>query len=164
MRIHRQVLLGAVMSSLFVAPCVLAQTATQVVTFSVVSSSRVSIGNLSAPVPASVTSINGKIRTTAMASGATYAVVTNETNQKIAVSLDADVPRAVSLSVALAAPRGAMSNGQRALTTTPTDVVTGISHADSGLLPVAYQWRSSPGVPAAVLRNRVVTYTITAGL
>ncbi|CAN5563621.1 hypothetical protein BH09GEM1_BH09GEM1_44520 [soil metagenome] len=141
-------------------PCALAaQTATQVVTFSVVSSSRVAIGNLAAPLR-TVTTLSDRTRTSAVVAGSTYAVSTNERNQKITASLDVGVPHAIALAVALGAPRGAASKGLTLLGTTATDVVTGISGADGSDLPMTYQWRGSAGA----VRNRVVTYTITAGL
>jgi K+-sensing histidine kinase KdpD len=155
--------LGTILTSLVAAPLALvAQTATQVVTFSVVSSSRVAIGNLTAAVQADAPSVDRKSRTSAMIAGTSYAVATNEKNQKITASLDASVPRSVSLAVALGAPPGAVSQGLRTLSTTATDVVTGISGSDGTTLPMRYQWNGTASTTA--LRNRVVTYTITAGL
>ena len=147
------------MAILAVAPEVAAQTATQVVTFTVLSSSRVAIGNLGEPVAASP---DRRSRMSAMIAGTTYAVATNEANQKITASLDLPVSRTLSLAVLLEAPRGASSRGLTALTTTPTDVVTGITGADGALLPMRYEWKG--GQVASALKNRVVTYTITAGL
>jgi K+-sensing histidine kinase KdpD len=153
------------MSILIMAPFALrAQTATQVVTFSVVSSSRVAIGNLAAPVQMAAPSSDRASRTSAMVAGTSYLVTTNEKNQKISASLDASVPNALSLSVALGAPHGAMSNGPRTLGTTATDVVTGITGSDGAPLPMRYQWNGSSSGSAAALKHRVVTYTITAGL
>ena len=92
-------------------------------------------------------------------------MTTNEINQKITASLDAGVPKAVALAVSLGAPRGASSKGLTVLGTTAKDVVTGISVVDGADLPMTYQWKdSSSAASAAVLRNRLVTYTITAGL
>lgn len=152
------------MSILAVAPCGLeAQTATQVVTFSVVSSSRVAIGNLAAPALAEVTAAYATSRTSARVAATNYAVATNEKNQKITASLDAPVSSALSLSVALGAPRGAVSKGPRTLRTTATDVVTEITGSDGAALPMTYQWNSAPAASMTALKHRVVTYTITAG-
>ena len=165
MRVQRQAVLATMVSLLGVAPCALsAQTATQVVTFSVVSSSRVAIGNLAAPIR-TVSISPDRIRTSAVVAGTSYAVTTNEINQKITASLDAGVPKAFALAVSLGAPRGASSKGLTVLGTTAKDVVTGISVVDGADLPMTYQWKdSSSAASAAVLRNRLVTYTITAGL
>lgn len=144
-------------------PCLAsAQTATQVVTFSVVSSTRVAFGSVAAPLRAAQASPD-RTRTSAVVAGTSYAIVTNEKNQKITASIDDAVPKAVSLAVALGAPQGAASKGLTLLSTTSTDVVTGISGSDGVALPMSYQWN---GNAAAVARlgNRVVTYTITAGL
>jgi hypothetical protein len=153
------------MSILAVAPgAVVAQTATQVVTFSVVSSSVMAIGNDAAAVPSPAPALGRKTRTSAMVVGTTYAVATNEANQKISASLDVAVPSSLSLSVALDAPRGASSRGLRTLSTTATDVVTGITGSEGAPLPMRYEWNGSASGSARALRNRVVTYTITAGL
>ena len=150
------------LSALTVAPAALqAQTATQVVTFSVVSSSRVAIGSATLPLQASSMAPDASSRTGATVAGTSYAVATNEKNQKISASLDAPVPRGLALSVALGAPHGAVSRGLRPLGTTPTDVVTGIGGSDEGALPVTYRWNATS---VAALKNRIVTYTITAGL
>lgn len=139
-----------------------AQTATQTVTFSVVSSTRVAIGNVTAP--ATRTSlVADRTRTSAIVAGTSYAIVTNEKNQKITASLNGALPKSVSLAVALSAPNGAASKGMTPLSTTSTDVVTGITGTDSAALPMSYQWTSA-AASAAALRNRIVTYTITAGL
>lgn len=149
-------LLGAI-------PCVAgAQTATQTVTFSVVSSTRVAIGSVAAPLRTAQASPDGT-RTSAVVAGTSYAIVTNEKNQKITASIDGAVPRALSLAVALGAPSGAASKGLTLLSTTSTDVVTGISGSDGAALPMSYQWNGKAAAVAGI-RNRVVTYTITAGL
>lgn len=140
-----------------------AQTATQVVTFSVVSSSHVAVGNLAAPLR-SVSTAPDRTRPRAVIAGTRYAVTTNERNQKISASLDAVVPNALGLAVSLGAPRGAASKGLTLLGTTAKEVVTGISGVDGADLPMTYQWKDTPAASAGSLRSRVVTYTITAGL
>jgi hypothetical protein len=147
------------MSILAMAPSAVgAQTATQAVTFSVVSSSMVTIGNLAATSREAVAP-----RTSAKVAVASYAVATNENDQKITASLDESVPQAMSLSVALGAPRGGVSRGLRRLSTTATDVVTGITRTDGAALPMRYQWKRVPSVSMTTPKHRVVTYTITAG-
>lgn len=164
MRNHRWLVLGTFVSMLAVPPCGLeAQIATQVVTFSVVSSSRFAIGNLTAPAPTEVGAPDARSRTSAMVAGTSYAVASNEKNQKITASLDAPAPSSLALSVAFAAPRGAVSRGLRTLSTTATDVVTGITASDGSALPMRYQWSSASIGSMAALKKRVVTYTITAG-
>jgi hypothetical protein len=161
--IKRRFVLGTLLSIAAGTPCGLeAQTATQVVTFSVLSSTRVAIGNLTAPAPTEVAP-GARARTSAMVAGTSYAVATNEENQKITASIDAPVPSVLSLSVSLVAPRGAVSRGLRSLTTSATDVVTGITGSDGAALPMKYQWNRTSNAPAEALNNRVVTYTITAG-
>jgi hypothetical protein len=151
------------MSILAMAPSAVgAQTATQAVTFSVVSSSMVTIGNLAATSREAVAPA-AKARTSAKVAAASYAVATNENDQKITASLDAPVPQTLLLSVALGAPRGAVSGGFRRLSTTATDVVTGITRTDGAALPMRYQWKRVPSISMTTPKHRVVTYTITAG-
>ncbi|MDQ2667888.1 MAG: hypothetical protein M3Z05_18015 [Gemmatimonadota bacterium] len=163
MQVHRRAIFGTVLSVLSALPCVATgQTATQTVTFSVVSSTFVAIGNVAAPIRPAMQSPD-RTRTGATVAGSTYAIVTNEKNQKITASIDGVASGAASLAVAMGAPRGAASRGLTRLSTTPTDVVTGISGSDGVALPMRYQWNGSAAA-VAELRNRVVTYTITAGL
>ena len=104
----------------------LAQTATQTVTFSVVSMSRAAVSGTTSPIMVR-TAIVSRAPTSASVSGTSFAITTNESNQKIAASLDEPMPSGVSLAVALAAPAGAASAGRTNLGTVSADVVTGIS-------------------------------------
>ena len=163
MRVHRRATIGTFLSLLGVIPCVLsAQTATQTVTFSVVSNTRVAIGSVTAPLRSASISADGT-RTSATVAGSSYAIMTNEKNQKIVASIDGALPADVSLAVSLGAPRGASTSGVTLLGRTATDVVTGITGADGGALPMSYRWNGASASVGA-LRNRIVTYTITAGL
>ena len=139
-----------------------AQTATQTVTFSVVSMSRATFsGTASALVVRSATA--GRLPTSAAIGGTTYAITTNEWNQKIAASLDEPMPSGVSLAVSLAAPAGAISVGSRTLGTASADVVTGISGVSAAALPIRYTLEANR-VPTSASRPRMVTFTIMAGL
>ena len=139
-----------------------AQSATQTVTFSVVSMSRASFAGTVSPVivrsaPA------GRVPTSAVVGGTTYAIMTNESNQKIAASLDEAMPSGVSLAVSLAAPAGAASAGPTTLGTASADVVTGISAVNAPALPISFTLEARSAATSAP-RRRTVRFTITAGL
>ena len=138
-----------------------AQTATQTVTFSVVSSSRATIASVAAPMTLRAAIANGT-STRASVAGSSYAITTNESNQKISASLNEAMPSGLSLAVSLSPPAGALSRGTTRLCATAADVVTGISAADATSLPLVYTLTAS-SVPDRSNR-RIVTYTVTAGL
>ena len=138
-----------------------AQTATQTVTFSVVSSSQASISSVAMPMTVRTVSTK-RTSTSASVAGSSYAIATNESNQKISASLSEALPSGLSLAVSLSPPAGAASRGVTQLGATATDVVTGISAADAASLPLVYTLTAS-GVPARS-NSRVVTYTFTSGL
>lgn len=138
-----------------------AQTATQTVTFSVVSSSRATIANVAAPMTVRTAS-KGRTSTSASVAGSSYAITTNESNQKISASLNEALPSGLSLAVSLSAPVGASSRGATPLGATAADVVTGISGTDAVALPLVYTLTAS-SVPDGSNR-RIVTYTVTSGL
>lgn len=138
-----------------------AQTATQTVTFSVVSSSRAAIANVAAPMTIRTAS-KSRTSTSASVAGSSYTITTNESNQKISASLNEALPSGLSLAVFLSAPVGASSRGATQLGATAADVVTGISGADAVALPLVYTLTAS-SVPDRSNR-RIVTYTVTSGL
>ena len=139
-----------------------AQTATQVVTFSVVPVNRVAVSG--APAPLTIGSaVAGQAPSSVTADGGTWAVTTNEPNKKITASVDQALPGGMSLEVSLAAPAGASSPGSVALGTSATDVVTGISTLNAAALPITYRLTASPGAPVSGASTRTVTFTIVSG-
>ena len=140
---------------------ILAQTAIQTVTFSVVSMSRVAVSGPASPIIVR-TATASRAPASAAGRGASYTITTNESNQKIAASLDAPMPSGVSLAVSLAAPAGAVSAGSTDLGTASADLVTGISGVSATALPIVYTLSASADTAVAP-RKRVVTFTITAG-
>lgn len=138
-----------------------AQTASQAVTYSVRPASRASLSGSVAPLVLSRPTA-GQGRTSALVGGTTYAIATNETNQKISASLSRPMPSGVSLAVTLGAPSGAASVASSALGTTGIDVVTGISSTSASDLPIVYTLTA--GAAAKLTPGtRLVTYTITSG-
>ena len=138
-----------------------AQVATQTVTFSVVSSSRAAIASVAAPMTVRMASASRPLSSASVA-GSSYAITTNESNQKISASLNEALPSGLSLAVSLSPPAGASSRGATKLGATAADVVTGISAASFSSLPLVYTLTAS-SVPERS-NHRIVTYTVTAGL
>lgn len=160
MRLAQPVLAG--MTALVVAAGnATGQTATQVVNFRVDAVSQLSVSGNPAPLVVSA-AIAGQSPTSALASTTTYAISTNESNQKIVVSLDQSMPAGTNLEVTLAAPSGASSRGATALATSGADVVTGISAIASSALPITYRLSASPSASVSSA-SRTVTYTIVSG-
>jgi hypothetical protein len=140
----------------------LAQTATQVVRFEVNAVSQIGVSGSPAPMIVS-TAAAGSAPSTVTAGGTTYAVTTNESNQKITASLDLSLPDGVTLEVSLAPPAGAASAGSVSLSTAGTDVVTGISATAAAALPITYRLSATPVVMMSAPAVRTVTFTIVAG-
>lgn len=138
-----------------------AQTATQVVRIQVNAISQIGVSGAPAPLVINTASA-GQAPTSVSGDGATYGITTNEANQKISASIDQPMPAGVTLEVQLAAPAGAASVGSVALTTSASDLVTGISRTAAAGLPITYRLRATPSAqlgPAA----RTVTFTVVSG-
>lgn len=138
-----------------------AQTATQTVTFSVVSSSHAAVSGAVRPIVMRA-AVAGRKSTSGSVGGSTFAIATNESNQKIAASLDMPMPSGVSLAVSLAAPAGGASLGSTNLGTAAADLVTGVP-AGSAAMPITYMVNAKNDMPRPA-SSRVVTYTIMSGL
>lgn len=93
-------------------------------------------------------------------SSSVCAVTTNGTNKRITASIDTAMPAYVTLKVNVAAPSGSgTSQSYVTLSTSATNVVTGISHvADSNC---AATYKLSATVDAGVLSNEIRTVTFT---
>ena len=140
-----------------------AQTATQVVTFRVNPISEIAVSG--SPAPITVDAPRGSSeRSSAVMGGTSYAITTNEGNQKISVALDRAMPNGVSLAVALGAPQGSASTGSVMIGTHAADVVTQIPAGAARGLPIVYTLSATPVARQGASGTRVVTYTISAGL
>lgn len=140
----------------------LAQSATQVVRLQVNAINQIGVSGNPAPMVIS-TAIAGTGPTSVVASETSYAITTNEPNKKITASLDQALPDGVTLEVALAAPNGAASAGDVALTTGAADVVTGISALSASALPITYRLSATTAVQMSAPAVRTVTFTIVSG-
>lgn len=137
-------------------------TATQSITFQVnaINELRVS-GNPGTLVIQTGTA--GSEPDTAVDSSTTYNLTTNDTNKKIVGQTNSDMPEYTSLKINLTAPTGAASEGDRVLSTSPTDLVTGISKKKGTALGITYKF--SAQVEAGIVNSsqRTVTLTVLEG-
>ena len=139
-----------------------AQTATQLVTFSVIRPARTAMMASATTFNAPSLHKDGK-STRASVSGSSFAISTNESNQKIAASLNAPMPRGVSLAASLTPPAGAWTAGVTPLGGTARDVVGGVSRASADALALEYTLTARADAPRSSLKT-VVTFTITGGV
>ena len=138
-----------------------AQTATQVVRFEVSAINQIGVTGSTAPL-AITTATAGSSLTSVTAGGSSLAVTTNESNKKITASLDQALPAGVTLEVTLPAPSGASSLSYVALTTSGSDLVTGISATNAVSLPLTYRLSATPQASIGT-QTRTITYTIVSG-
>jgi hypothetical protein len=138
-----------------------AQTATQTVHFSVVAMSRVAVSGNAGPLTVN-TANAGSAPTSASVGGSSYAITTNESNQKISAAIDTPMPSGVTLAVSLGAPAGAASAGSKMLNTSSADLVTEISSVSAAALPIIYTLSAS-ATAAVAPGTRTVTFTVAAG-
>lgn len=93
----------------------------------------------------------------------TWDVTSNMTDTKVTGAIDLAMPTDVTLTVNLAGPTGATSNGAVSLTTTAADLVAGITKVQESGLTVTYGLNALPTAGVVASDTRTVTYTITAG-
>ncbi len=137
-----------------------AQSATQVVHFQVNAVNQLAVSG--SPTMAITSATAGSGLTSATSTGSSYAITTNEANQKITASINQPMPAGVTLEVQLGAPSGASSMGTVQLGTAGADVVTGISTTASSALPITYRLNAGTQVQLAPTA-RTVTFTIVSG-
>ena len=138
-----------------------AQTATQVVRFQVNAINQIAVSGSVLPMVIN-SATAGSAPAAVTATGSTYAISTNESNQKITASLDQAMPSGVQLEVSLVAPGGAASAGNVALGTASADVVTGISSTAASSLPITYRLSATP-IAQVSPSTRTITFTIVSG-
>lgn len=144
-----------------VASTASAQPVTQDVTIAVNAISQIAVVGGTQTLTIS-TATAGNQPTPAMAA-TFWAVTTNQTNQKVTAQLDSDFPAGFDVTAEMEAPSVGTSAGQRPLSTTSQDLVTGISTLAESALDLTY--RLSANASAGVLSSttRTVTFTIVTG-
>lgn len=159
--VRRTALLSGLLAVGLVPAGVRAQTATQTVHFQVNAVNQIAVTGDPSPLVIN-TATAGSGLTSATSAGTSYAITTNQANQKITASINQGMPEGVTLEVALGAPAGATTTGSVPLGTAGADVVTGITTAASSSLPITYRLSATPQVQLGPT-VRTVTFTIVAG-
>ena len=140
-----------------------AQTATQDVTIAVNAISQIAVTGGAQSLTVN-TATAGNAPTSASTAGVTWAITTNQNDQKVTAQIDAALPAGVTLSAALAAPGGASTSaGTVVLGTTAADVVNNIDTAQASGLALTYTLSATTAAGVVASTTRTVTYTITAG-
>ena len=100
------------------------------------------------PLPISVTS--------------TYSITTNQPNKifKVTGQLNANMPAGLTLTASMDVPSGATSLGAQTLTTTPIDIITGITRNTTFSGTITYQFIATATAGVIAAQSRGVTYTI----
>jgi hypothetical protein len=138
-----------------------AQTATQIVTFEVDAINQIAVAGSPSLVISSATA--GSAPTSATSSGSTWDITTNQSGAKVTASIGSAMPTGLTLNVSLVAPSGATSAGYKALGTTDTDVVTGITKVNASGLSLVYRLDATTAAGVVSSGTRTVTYTVTGG-
>lgn len=97
---------------------------------------------------------------TAVTAAQTYAVTTNQT-AKISAAIDSNMPSELTLTATMAAPTAATSTGAQVLSTSPQDLVTGITKLNESGLALTYGLSATAAAGVVASGTRTVTYTIT---
>jgi ribosomal protein S11 len=134
--------------------------AAQTVTFEVSAISLITVTGSPTLVVAAATA--GGAPSSATNNSTSYSLTTNEPNKKITAVLNQAMPANVSLEVSLATPGSGTSAGNRTLTTTGVDVVTGISPVN-GSGAITYTLSATAAAGTVASQTRTVTFTVLTG-
>lgn len=138
-----------------------ADTDTQTVTYQVDAINEIEVsGNPGALTVSTATA--GSQPDAATDNTTTYSITTNGTGMKITGAIDSDMPDNVTLKVNLAAPSGATSPGDVALSNTAADLVTGISQVVDSGKTIAYTLSATVEAGVVESTNKTVTFTLTS--
>jgi len=95
-------------------------------------------------------------------SSSTCAITTNGANKRITASIDVAMPAYVTLKVNVAAPSGSgTSQGDVTLTTSASNVVTGISHVADSSPTITYKLSATVQAGVLTTDTRTVTFTLS---
>lgn len=147
---------------LAIAPLATAQTtATQDVTVTVqeINALSVSAATVALTINAATAGSNP---TPVTSSATTYAITTNAAAKKITGQLSGNFASGITLKVQMAAPTGA-STSQQTLSTTASNLVTGIARIAASALTITYTAEATaaavPNAPTG--ETKTVTFTVT---
>jgi hypothetical protein len=133
--------------------------ATQIVSFEVQAINSISV---SGSPSLTISAANAGSAPTSVTANASFAITTNEVNQKVTASIDSDMPSGVTLSVLLGEPTGANAT-QQDLSSVAKEVLSGVSTLSESGLSIEYTLAATAAAGVVGADSRTVTYTIIAG-
>lgn len=140
-----------------------AQTATQNVTYAVSAINQISMSGSPSLTVNSATA--GSAPNSALSTGITWAITSNETNKKVTAGLDSAMVTGVTLKANLTAPTATgTSAGAVTLGTVAVDAVTGMSKPEQSGISLVYTLTATTAAGVVTSKTRTVTYTIAAGI
>jgi hypothetical protein len=157
------VLAMVVLSTMLAVNAFAATYANQTITFEIMEISQISVSDNPGPLVISLLDEFGDL---VSATDATtwYDITTNEVSQRITGELSSSMPNYTTLEVALDAPTGGSSSGQVVLTTSPQNLVTGISTLSETELTIGYEFSATIAAQHIHESYRTVTLTIADAL
>lgn len=140
-----------------------AQSASQVVTFSVTAINEIAVsGNPGALAVTAATA--GSQPNEALDDSTTYMISSNGTNMKITGSINTAMPSGVTLKVNLTAPTSGSSAGDVALGIVSSDLVSGTTQVAETGKTITYKLSATVAAGVVVNANTTVTLTLTDGI
>jgi hypothetical protein len=157
------VLAMVVLSTMLAVNAFAATYANQTITFEIMEISQISVSDNPGPLVISLLDEFGDL-VSATDATTTYDITTNEVSQRITGELSSSMPDYTTLEVALDAPTGGDSYGQVVLTTSPQNLVTGISTLSETELTIGYEFSATIAAQHIHESYRTVTLTIADAL
>jgi hypothetical protein len=157
------VLAMVVLSTMLAVNAFAATYANQTITFEIMEISQISVSDNPGPLVISLLDEFGDL-VSATDATTTYDITTNEVSQRITGELSSSMPNYTTLEVALDAPTGGSSSGQVVLTTSPQNLVTGISTLSETELTIGYEFSATIAAQHIHESYRTVTLTIADAL
>ncbi|MBI5099039.1 MAG: hypothetical protein HZB30_07335 [Nitrospirae bacterium] len=139
-----------------------ASSTTQTVTYAVSAINEISVSGNPAALTVS-TATAGSAPNSVSDATTTYAITTNETGKKITGAINSNMPAGVTLTVSLAAPTGGTSAGATSLSTSASNLVTGITTLNESGKTITYSLSATSAAGVVSSASKTVTLTVVDG-
>lgn len=138
-----------------------AQTATQSVTYAVSAINQISVTGT--PSLTISTATAGTAPGAVTNSASSWAVTTNGSAKKLTASINSAMDAGVTLSLTAVAPSVGTSAGKKSLSTTSTDLVTGIAGVAESGMGLTYELAATLAAGVVASSSKTVTFTLVTG-
>ena len=97
-----------------------------------------------------------------LSASTSYSITTNQPNKifKVTAQLNTNMPADLTLTATMTVPSGATSTGTQSLSTTPADLITGITRNTTFSGTITYQFVATAAAGVVTAQTRGVTLTI----